>query len=70
MHYAVISRSLDTVKALMESGAEFGHEWRWDIGGPMKLTPLHMLAVGSTDVSILELVLSVCPSKNGLPLYP
>lgn len=61
LHYAVMSRSTQVIKAVIELGVEVGHSWRWDIMGPMNLTPLHMLAVGVADVSMLKAVISSDP---------
>ena len=57
LHYAVMSHSMEMMNAMIEFGAEFGHMWRWDIIGPLDLTPLHMLALGGEDMWALNVVL-------------
>eukprot|EP00803_Ostreobium_quekettii_P006581 evm.model.scf_395.4 EVM.evm.TU.scf_395.4 scf_395:33192-46020(-) len=66
LHLAVMSHSVQMVRALMNLGKEHGYTWRWDIPGPMGLTPLHMLAVDINGAEMLKFVVSVEPDVSAM----
>eukprot|EP00803_Ostreobium_quekettii_P000621 evm.model.scf_313EXC.1 EVM.evm.TU.scf_313EXC.1 scf_313EXC:4820-16342(+) len=66
LHYAVMSGNVDTIQDVVDLGTQYHHTWRWDIAGPLGVTPLHLLAVSNNGSSLLQYVASVQPEVTTL----